>query len=421
MSPESRGVGPEPSKSSANSLVVNEISRAAEYGCPVAAHEGILRFETIIEQQCAIAKDYARQGEDRLARDCLNAALALADNADTDSTIPAEDDINFRPVTPYASIARVASQIGQEPGVVRNALDRGVSAVNKNGQGRSAASLQIVQLEILAEAAHETLRDPDYVRTLVDRIHDLDRGIAATTPEYLVGKEATMEGRLRRFDSRVDMAVRYRLGDDYIRSAIDEEKSQWLVSAAVPADELNMKVAEMIRIAAIARKAGDLDYAHSIIEEGHGIARLGADASAFAELARAVYVNEKPGTSIYEAELLQEGFKRIVHADGQEDPRHTAAAVNLLLNAMYGPRTKMKDFLQAQFATFGIRRIKRAKDVASDSMYDNPDRVRHGLLNTLLRGVHLPDIVMEDNGIERRPLSYTFKPEAADKPGVLPR
>ncbi|MGH7192582.1 MAG: hypothetical protein ACREJM_03505, partial [Candidatus Saccharimonadales bacterium] len=159
------------------------------------------------------------------------------------------------------------------------------------------------------------------------------------------------------------------------------------------------------------------DYVHDIIKEGHLSARLGAGPEAYAKLVRAVHVNEKVGTDKYETDLLQEGFYQVINmvSKGRE-PRDVVGSINQLLHSMYRPRTDMKDFLLAKFVSYGVGRIRALGDEAIEG---RPSRVRHGLLNTLLWDITLPEAVMEANGIERRTLSYVFKPDSAGKPGVL--
>lgn len=377
------------------------------------------RFQ--IEQALEIAELDAERGEGGLIRKSLDIAVAIADHQR--EGLEAPEDAEYAPypgldaqVSSYAAIARAAHRLDQEPDYVRSILDKGLEAATAEAEPQETrARLQAVQLGILAEAAHTTNQDADYIIPMVDRIRDME----LRTHRYSRA-ETTVDKRIKGLEHRIGLARRYGLGDDYVRRAIDEERDRWWVTAALSQQTLDAKVDELTRIAAIASSATwDRDYVHGIIEQGHHTARLGAGPEAYAKLVRAVHLNEKIGTDKYETDLLEEGFYQVVNmvSKGRE-PRDITGSINQLLHSMYGPRTDMKDHLLAKFVTYGIGLIRALDD---DAIEGRPSRVRHQLLNTLLWDMTLPKDLMEANGIERRSLSYIFRPDSAGKPGKLSR
>lgn len=359
-----------------------------------------------VARLCRLASADSEFGEGGLVRKSLDAAVTVAEEMAEDS---ADSPVfyNDARVAPYAQIAKTAHRLGQEEAYVRDVLDKGVAVAGKaTYQGVAVPKLRATQLELLAEAAYDTKQGADYIKPLVDGIWSARR-----EEDKYRADEKTVDSRVMDLERRLELARIYRLGEDYVSSAIEQTRQSWLVSSAVSAEVLTAKAEELARLAKIAsRTRQDSDYIRGILAEGHKVASWGADASAFAHLADLAYATNQPSELI--ALILTDGFHEVVRREEAENPEvgDTVKSINQLLRGLHGPRTHWGDALQSHFAAHGISLIRETRIAA---------RAKHMLLNALLNDVHLDETFMHDQGIERKPLSYIFKPDSAGRPGVL--
>ncbi len=349
-----------------------------------------------IDAWCAIAVEDAELGGS-LARKSLEAAVATVDSLGEEGCEESHSSERYSHTRLYVHIAQTAWKAGQDTDYVRGILDKAVSSVSLGSIGND--DLQRLRFGIVAKAAHETGQDSDYLQLLVDRIREADANVIQRLAKQR--PERVPDTRVKQLERVVELSHSYGLGTTYIRGLFDaaREGLQTAPDASASAQHLTSQVHELVGIASLADYWQDPEYIYGIIEQGRAIANLGAKPQAFAELAKLAHAIEGPGN--YHADILVDALHSMDRREEEPPITEDLRALNSLLQATNEPGPKVREVVQTQIVTRGMRLIERSR---------SGPRQSHMFLNMLLRGVQLADGVMDRQGVERKPLSYVYRP-----------
>ncbi len=346
---------------------------------------------------CTVANQSRALGRDDMVHTSLVAAVEAADAMEA-AEAPADPNDQ---TNQYMTLARAAHRLGEGPAYVRTILDKAAAKAGIYGHDeevldRDQAVAESVRLQLFAVLAHKTGQGPEYMRPLVDRLRAVNVFITGDAVD-----RDTSDLRLQQLDKIMGLSRQYGLGEEYEHGVFDEARTRWSPSAASSRESLTAKAYELAGVALAAKRYGlDEAYIHDVLDEGRRVARWGADAGAFAELAKVAHLAEQPERDV--ADIVIEGLHGIGARETDQPETESVRELNQLLRAIYEPGSKLKEILQGQLTTRGMRLIEDATA--------HPRR-RHEMLNMLLRDVHLAPAVMESRGVRRLPLSYVYRPD----------